>query len=157
MKLFSKITRHAYLKYMKQASGHYSKLVIGSKLKPGDLIQTCDCFNTRIKTIDPIVYTSSPTRSIYAPFSRREGWFIWDFHIVDIAGREHSWRYCCGPPISTSELEKAFELKNWNLNEGSMRLWTPRTKSIYERLHRNEPVWDKDGIYIEAEEIGPCP
>jgi len=88
MKLYAHMTRFQYRRLWSKRAGDTKLLAWGSTLKPGDIVSTCQGFNSRIASIE--------AQRVYAHewlgkgSATRKGWFINEFKVIDT---DEYWHY----------------------------------------------------------------
>ena len=92
MILYNKLPKRIAIK---KIGGRYrfNKLLLASKLKPGDLISSCMGYNQRIKSIE----------SEWTDYGCSKGEYVYDFNIDMINGGCCSIIHCCTFPTWTKE------------------------------------------------------
>ncbi len=133
---------------------HWKKLNFGRTLKPGDVVSTCNGWNERIETIEPI----------YRSGGRYKGRRVVDFHITT-KSMSHSMTHCCDDHLLSRAEIVAYWLA-WD---------TPSKRAWYEwwsggqdwadsswgkialALRSGKEVFDFNGMPIEEPEPEVCP
>lgn len=115
---------------------------MASKLKPGDVIHTCEGINLPIKEIAAV--------NIFAENSGRR--LIVDFDVKTITGSCHSFIHCCTYPVpSKEEMENYF--KGWVSTPEALaeceKYGLRHTRLIGEAILNGEDLFDSQGVPFE--------
>lgn len=77
------------------SKGMLKKMLMGARLKPGDVINTCSGFNVVVAKVEiDFMHVSNHLKTPVPA----------DFTITDTDGMQHSWTGCCGPAETPEQI-----------------------------------------------------
>lgn len=123
----------------------------GLALKPGDIIQSCDGFNHRIKSIK--YYYEAV--SAFGFGSGKRGHFLREIRIFDDEDRVHVWGSCAGPAATVEQITNS--LKLYVLDDARVQKlkstgwWLESSEEIRRRLLKGLPICDEYGFKIKED------